>query len=282
MISRRVFTISISCITPALLAILVVQITASCSGNFEQNAQPAGLKSDIHTTSSEYIDRGINHETSSQFEMALSDFSNAIKLDPTNPLTWKLRGAVYYRLERYQKAISDLTKAIELDPSKAESYLYRGNAYGEMDMFSNAIADFNRAREAESGDYFENLKQAHKAILEGDFQTALARTTSATNERPNDSIAHTYRGIALHGIGRFGRAVDAFNKADGIDPNNPAIMFNRGLSNLAHFLPANAVSDFSSALSLDSSLTVALKHRAIAYDQLGMTSEAEADRRNSN
>jgi len=214
-------------------------------------------------------------------EMALADFSNAVELDPSNPLTWKLRGAVYYRLEHYQKAVSDLTKAIELDPSKPEPYLYRGNAYGEMDMFSNAIADFNRAREAENGDYFENLKQAHKAILEGAFQTALARATSATDERPNDSIAHTYRGIALHGISRFGQAVDAFNIADAIDPDNPAIMFNRGLSNLAHSRPSDAVSDFSSALSLDSSLGAALKYRAVAYDHLGMPIEAEADRKMS-
>ena len=94
--------------------------------------------------------------------MALADFSNAVELDPSNPLAWKLRGAVYYRLEHYQKAISDLTKAIELVPSRPEPYLYRGNAYGEMDMFSNAIADFNGACEAENGDYFENLKQIIK------------------------------------------------------------------------------------------------------------------------
>ena len=278
---HRVFSISIFCIIPALLAILIVPFTTSCSGNVEQNDQHAGTKSNIYTTASEYIERGTNREASSQLEMALADFSNAVELDPSNPLTWKLRGAVYYRLEHYQKAISDLTKAIELDPSKPEPYLYRGNAYGEMDMFSNAIADFNRAREAENGDYFENLKQAHTAILEGDFQTALARATSATDERPTDSIAHTYRGIALHGISRFGQAVDAFNIADAIDPDNPAIMFNRGLSNLAHSRPSDAVSDFSSALSIDSSLGAALKYRAVAYDHLGMPIEAEADRKMS-
>ena len=277
----RAFSISIFCITSALLAILIVSFTTACSGNFEKNTQHASKKLDPSAATSEYIERGISREASSQLEMALADFSNAVELDPSNPLTWKLRGAVYYRLEHYQKAISDLTKAIELDPSRPEPYLYRGNAYGEMDMFSNAIADFNRAREAENGDYFENLKQTHKAILEGAFQEALARATSAIDERPNDSIAHTYRGIALHGISRFGQAVDAFNIANTIDPDNPAIMFDRGLSNLAQSRPSDAVSDFSSALSLDSSLGAALKYRAVAYDQLGMTIEADADRKMS-
>jgi tetratricopeptide (TPR) repeat protein len=71
------------------------------------------------------------------------DFSEAIKLDPKNPLPYYHRG-ITIRQDR-QQAIRDLTKAIELAPRVAKFHGWRGKFYENIGDKERAIVDYRSA-----------------------------------------------------------------------------------------------------------------------------------------
>jgi tetratricopeptide (TPR) repeat protein len=65
------------------------------------------------------------------YDKAIADLSEAIRLEPKYPGAWNDRGVVQYANEDYDKAIQDYTEAIRLDPGNAEPFYNRGNAWSE-------------------------------------------------------------------------------------------------------------------------------------------------------
>ncbi len=57
------------------------------------------------------------------------------------------RGAAYAGKGDFEKAIADCTEAIRLDPAFAEAYFNRGLAYAAKHDFNKAIPDMKRAKE---------------------------------------------------------------------------------------------------------------------------------------
>ena len=57
------------------------------------------------------------------------------------------RGRAYHQLSQYDKAIADYTEAIRIDPDYADAYYNRGRAHRELGNLVKAKADFARAKE---------------------------------------------------------------------------------------------------------------------------------------
>jgi tetratricopeptide (TPR) repeat protein len=76
-----------------------------------------------------YNNRGIAHYKRREYEEAIADCTEAIRLDPNHTKAYGNRGDVYRELGQHEKAIADLDKAIELDPECAEAHAAPGNVY---------------------------------------------------------------------------------------------------------------------------------------------------------
>ena len=60
---------------------------------------------------------------SKQYEEAIADFDEAIRLKPDHAKAYDSRGIVKGLLKRYESAISDHTAAIDITPDFAEAYV---------------------------------------------------------------------------------------------------------------------------------------------------------------
>ena len=69
-----------------------------------------------------YKDRGGLLVRMRQFDRAIEDLDEAIRLDPKRAAAYQNRGAAWNGLGRYEQAIEDLSKAIELDPDKCRRF----------------------------------------------------------------------------------------------------------------------------------------------------------------
>jgi tetratricopeptide (TPR) repeat protein len=82
-----------------------------------------------------------------EYDKAISDYHEAISLDPNYAAAYNNRGNRYYDWKDYDKAISDYSEAIRLDPNYASAYNNRGLAFRERGDIARARADFDKANQ---------------------------------------------------------------------------------------------------------------------------------------
>ena len=82
-----------------------------------------------------------------QFEKALLDCEESIKLNSKFVDTYILRAGIYIRLGNYEKALSDCNSAIELNENNPMSFLTRSAVYAVIGESDKAQADRDRALE---------------------------------------------------------------------------------------------------------------------------------------
>jgi tetratricopeptide (TPR) repeat protein len=64
-----------------------------------------------------------------EYDRAIQDFDEAIRLNPKNTLAYYWRGTVWSYKQSCDKAISDYDVAIRLNPRCVEAFAYRGYAF---------------------------------------------------------------------------------------------------------------------------------------------------------
>ena len=108
-----------------------------------------------------YCFRGHGLTEKRQFDAALSDLNESIRLDPASACALTNRGRVYAFKRDLDRAMADYDEAIRIDPTFALAYNNRGDAWfnrGDLDRAiaiqrrkAGAIADFRKALEINPG-----------------------------------------------------------------------------------------------------------------------------------
>ena len=101
----------------------------------------------LENNASSYTMRAAVYMGLGEYEKALSDCNESIKLDSKDSKTYLLRSGVYVYLGHHEKALSDCNSAIELDENNPILFLTRAAIYEAMKELNKAEADRNRALE---------------------------------------------------------------------------------------------------------------------------------------
>lgn len=104
-----------------------------------------------------YFLRGQILQSRDEYEQALSDYTEAIALQPDIAAVYAFRATAYFELGEYEAAFSDYSDAIAYDTSAAQYYLARGIVSAQLEDYETAIEDFTEAL-----DYDESLSIAYR------------------------------------------------------------------------------------------------------------------------
>ncbi|MCH8196992.1 MAG: tetratricopeptide repeat protein [Proteobacteria bacterium] len=104
-----------------------------------------------------FNNRGLSYGRKRQYDRAIRDFTEAIRLRPDYTSAYYKRGLAYGRKRQYDRAIQDYTEAIRLKPNYASAYGGRGYAKVQLGKRDKAIADFRKAIELRPGDRMGTL-----------------------------------------------------------------------------------------------------------------------------
>jgi tetratricopeptide (TPR) repeat protein len=116
-------------------------------------SSPKPAPSPARDSAEDFVNQALAKEGRRNFEGAIADYTEAIRLRPDFAETYYLRGLTYEDLKQYDKAISDYTEAIRLQPPKfedaaifrGEMYALRANAYFSLKQYGKAISDYTEA-----------------------------------------------------------------------------------------------------------------------------------------
>jgi tetratricopeptide (TPR) repeat protein len=92
-----------------------------------------------------YINRGFEYLQNNDYDRAIAEYTQALRLDPNNILSYTGRGSAYFSKGDYDRAIADFTQTLRLLPNNAEIYVMRGLSYLAKLDYDRAIADCETA-----------------------------------------------------------------------------------------------------------------------------------------
>ncbi len=92
-----------------------------------------------------YSNRCMAFYLKGEYDIAIRDCSEAIRLNPKLRHSYRYRGFSFLGKQQYELAIRDFTECIYLDPNKADAYAGRGAAYSAKDSYNSSIKDLTEA-----------------------------------------------------------------------------------------------------------------------------------------
>lgn len=119
-----------------------------------------------------YQKRGNESIVKGEYDSAVNDYSEAIKLNPKDAAIYLNRGRAHLNKKNYDSAIEDYSKVIELNPSEAMAYFNRGESYERKGNSPQAIGDYQKVLELDGNN--ESAKIIVKRLQ--DEQTKLEQS----------------------------------------------------------------------------------------------------------
>jgi Tfp pilus assembly protein PilF len=150
------------------------------------------------------------------YDQAIDDYNEAIRVEPNYPVIYNSRGLAYYKKGDYDRAIADYTRALTIDPNFADAYANRGAAY----------------------------------LAKGDYDRAIADCGEAIRLDANLDAAYASRGTAYLEKGDTDRAFADYNQAISLNPNNFRALGGRARVYLAKHDHRQALADVNQAIRL--------------------------------
>jgi tetratricopeptide (TPR) repeat protein len=143
-----------------------------------------------------YGSRGVGYYSKGDYDRAIQDTGQAIRLNPTEPSFYYTRGVAYKKKGDFDRAIQDFNEAIHLNPNFERAYYDRGNAYMDKEDYDRAIQEFNEAirLNPNNADNYNNRGIAYK--MKGDYGRAIQDYSHAIHLNSNDTTAYLNRGDA--------------------------------------------------------------------------------------
>jgi tetratricopeptide (TPR) repeat protein len=92
-----------------------------------------------------FNNRAIAFQAEREYQHAIADYTDAIRLDPEFAHAFYNRGTAYHAQGDYDHAIADYSDAIRLDSTYSHAYKNRGLAYQSKGDLDQANADLNEA-----------------------------------------------------------------------------------------------------------------------------------------
>ena len=80
-----------------------------------------------------------------EFDLAVRRYTEALRLNPKDAVTYNNRGYAYLQKGEADKAIADYDEAIRLAPKYAKALFFRGSAYEDKGDEGKAVADYTEA-----------------------------------------------------------------------------------------------------------------------------------------
>ncbi len=156
-----------------------------------------------------------------EFDKAIQDYTDTIRLDPTDATVYYWRGCLWYFTKENDKAIADLTDTIRLDPKFARAYYFRAAVYFEKQKFDEVVADLTEAIRLNPKDRYALNKRGTAYAKRKEYDKAIADYTEVIHLGPESADSYYNRGIAHSDKKEYAKAIADYTEAIRLNPKDP-------------------------------------------------------------
>ena len=148
------------------------------------------------TSADRYAGRAFVYRNGGDWDRAIADFSEAIRLDPKEPGRYASRGDVWDEKSDYDRAMADFDKAISLNPRYAAAYNGRSNVWRNRRQLDRALTEIKEAVRLEpKNSGFADVACQHLSSRWMISTSRIATYGEALALDPTIAIAYGGRGI---------------------------------------------------------------------------------------
>jgi tetratricopeptide (TPR) repeat protein len=207
--------------------------------------------------------RGNAYSQKGDHDRAISDYDQAIRLNPSHANSFSNRGVAYAHKGDYDRAILNYGEAIRLNPNHADAFSNRGVAYARKGDYDEAIQNYDQAIRLNPKHASALYDRGNAYRRKGDYDRAIENYDEAIRLNPNHANAFSNRGVAYGRKGDYDRAIENYDEAIRLNPNYINAFYNRGNAYRRKRDYNRAVQDYDQVIHLDP------KH-ADAYSSRGL------------
>ncbi|BAY24294.1 TPR repeat-containing protein [Calothrix sp. NIES-2100] len=212
-----------------------------------------------------YYKRGMVRYHLGDYESAIADYTQVIQINLNHPKAYHQRGLARYQLGDYHSAIDDYTQAIRINPHVALTYRNRADARSHIGDHQGAIEDYTQAIKI----------NPHYAIT--DKNSSISRYllieqqqfTQAIKINPHDAVAYYNRAKARADLGDYEGTIADYTQAIKINPRYADAYYSRGNAHFDLGDYHSAMKDFTQVIKMNSNYVDAYYNRGHARFGLG-------------
>ena len=228
-----------------------------------------------------YTLRGKAHYDARQYDKAIADLLESLRLAPGNSTTYMFLGfcyqatdkpldaklaAAWSELYRGQpdKAIRAFDEAIRMDPHSAVAYAGRGKARLRWSQVDAGLDDLARAIEIDPRYGEAYLTRAEHYAKAGEGKLALADLDAAIRAGSKDAEVFVRRGMARVALGQFDGGIEDLTQVLARQPNHTGALYRRGVAFTMVRQHHKAIADFDKLIQVKPNYPAAHTARALA------------------
>ncbi len=228
--------------------------------------------------------RAVGWNKKGNYAQVIADTTEAIRLAPNQP-SFNLRGSAYYDKGEYDIAISDFNDALRMGPPNGIVFHNRGNAWRGKGEYAKAIADYDASIKSDPKSPFSWQNRGISRQALGDLDGALSDINEAIRLEPALPQPLTNRAVIWRAKGDYDRAIADGTEAIRLAKNPPpnimtppgsvtiSAYINRALSYEAKGDYEHARADFSATLQGTASDAASKANQATARVRLSLLSD---------
>lgn len=181
---------------------------------------------------------------------------------PPDSAFYRKRGDDYSSKGEYDRAISDYDEAIRLNPRDAVAYYSRGFAYHYKNNQDLAFENYKTAIQLKSEVALQPMLQCvlYNSTKNDNPDKAIEECSKTLKSASNFALAYYIRGNAYRNKEEPDRAIADYNKFIEFSPKNAFAYINRGDTYWDKGDYDNAIADYNKAIELDASNDLAKKN----------------------
>lgn len=186
---------------------------AACTRSIESKQFAGKTLADI------LLQRGILQMDLGNDELAVADYSEAIRVDPQFAEAFYNRGIAHNKLKRYQLSVDDYTSAIKLFEF-ASFYNNRGISNYDLGNYEAALRDFTDAIRLDPKHFNAYVGRSRVyGQVQKNYLRAIEDLDKAITIRPQLAQLYYLRGEFRNDLGQSAQAIEDFRQALRLDPN---------------------------------------------------------------